>query len=204
MIYFFDFDGTIVDIWKRFYHVFLDAGKVSGIEFDSYKTHKLLLKRDNDVAWHFGVSLDAHYFENKKIMLEQTEYLKFDTLLVDSELLIRFFDNKEAYILSKRRNKSNLLEELKRLKIESLISRVIVIDPDSKISKLDYLRQNVTVPFTLIGDSTEESSVSVLDIANVLLVNTGLDTFDVDETHKNCRVIEGLNNYLRGELNGAV
>lgn len=204
MIYFFDFDGTIVDIWKRFYHVFLDAGKVFGIGFDSYKRQKMLLKRDNDVASFFGVSLDAHYFENKKIMLEQIDYLKFDTLLVDPELLMRFFNNKEAYILSKRRNKKNLLEEIKNLKIDSLISRVIVIDPDSNMTKSDFLRQNVSAPFTLIGDSTEESNVSILDNANVLLVSTGLETFNNERTNNNCRIIECLNNFLRGDLDSAV
>ena len=204
MIYFFDFDGTIVDIWKRFYHVFLDAGKVSGIDFDLYKKQKLLLKRDSDVASYFGVALDVNYFENKKIMLEQIDYLKFDTLLVDPELLIRFFNSKEAYILSKRRNKNNLLKEIKNLKIDCLINRVIVIDPDSNITKLDFLRQNVSAPFTLIGDSIEESNVSVLNNANVFLVSTGLNMFSAETISSNCRIIECLNNYLKGDFDSAI
>ena len=59
MIYF-DFDGTIVDVWQRYYQVFLAAGGVSGLGSKEYIAAKRRLGKDDLVAAALGVLLSLH------------------------------------------------------------------------------------------------------------------------------------------------
>ena len=90
MTYYFDFDGTLVDVWHRFYHVFIDAGKISNVQFNEYKKAKLLFGKDEIVALHFNQELDKNYYFEKRKKLEDFDYLKMDNLLIDANFLIDF------------------------------------------------------------------------------------------------------------------
>ena len=61
MIYF-DFDGTIVDVWQRYYQVFLAAGGVSGLGSKEYIAAKRRLGKDDLVAAALGVLLPSTYY----------------------------------------------------------------------------------------------------------------------------------------------
>lgn len=204
MIYFFDFDGTIVDVWKRFYSVFLDAGHITNVSFSDYKKLKLALRKDSYIASFFDQVLSNDYYEEKKIRLEEYEYLNLDSLLVEPKKLIDFFKKNEAFILSKRRNKEHLIDELKRLHLDDIIEKTIVLNPDDNISKLDYLKKNISCAFTLIGDSYEEYEARVLHNSFIILVNTGLFSFSNEIETKNCRLIKDINCFLEGDIDYAI
>ena len=72
---FFDFDGTVVDIWNRYYRVFLTASKLSGFTQASYMEAKRSLVLDERVAHFFGGELPSDYFSTKRAILEDRAFL---------------------------------------------------------------------------------------------------------------------------------
>ena len=105
----FDFDGTIVDCWHRYYNVFVLANNLetSIIDFLDYKKIKLELEKDELVAKYFDIELSKNYFENKHVLIESIDYLKLDSLIVNKEKLIRFFEINDSIILTIRNNINN-------------------------------------------------------------------------------------------------
>ncbi len=202
MTYYFDFDGTIINLWERFYRVFIDINGFKNISFEDYKNAKLKYMKDGMVASSFGLLLCSDYFEKKKILLESSDYLFFDKLLVDKNRLLNFFSNNDCYIITKRREKENFYAELNNLGIGELNKKTIVINPDLKISKADYLEKNGNKPFIIIGDSVEEYNVRLVDKAFVCLVNTGLNSFSDELSIGNCLVIDSLNCFFDEIKNG--
>ena len=79
---FFDFDGTIADLWPRYYQVFLAASGISGVSQWDYVEAKRSLVSDGEVARHFEKTLPEGYFQKKRMLLEAETYLRLDTLLV--------------------------------------------------------------------------------------------------------------------------
>lgn len=74
MVYF-DFDGTLADVWLRFYRIFTDASGIDGIAFEDYVRTKKQHPRDGDVAACFGAALPEDYWSKKRSMLEDPAYL---------------------------------------------------------------------------------------------------------------------------------
>ena len=199
MIYFFDFDGTVVDVWKRYYSVFVEAGKLSNIGFDEYKITKKALIKDIEVARAFGQSLNNDYFENKAKLLEEKRYLDMDSLIVNPLELIDFFRSHNCFFLTKRRNPANFLYQINKLGLGEIANKTIVINPDQHTSKYDYFVKNKYDNFVIVGDSSEELEASNIENANVVLVETGLFQVSSFYTKKrnNCRVIDNLNTFLK-------
>ena len=78
MMRFIDFDGTLVDLWPRYYHVFCSLLNIEWVKIDEYKRAKQKLGKDELVAQYFGKQLGKTYFEEKSIALEEKEFLKYD------------------------------------------------------------------------------------------------------------------------------
>lgn len=185
MTYILDFDGTIVDLWPRFYKVFCDINSISDVSFNDYKKVKRLLKKDELVARKLNVILHKDYFERKKEFLENFEYLKEDKLLVAKEDLYDFFAKYKCLILTKRRNKENFIKELKFLNIEIKKLEFEILSPLSGMTKSEWIRQNYfNDAITLIGDGEEEIKANVLPNVNVVIVDSGLT--NIEELHNVC------------------
>ena len=172
---FFDFDGTIANVWRRYYEVFVNAGKVSGIAYAEYVDVKRALCKDDLVAGHFQVSLAADYYAVKKTLLEDPAYLRLDTLLVDGAKLIEFFSSNPCRILTNRRKPSAFYGQLENLGLSELVGKSIVLQPEDHISKRDYIAAHFGgEKNTVIGDAASEYEAAQLEDTQVMLVRTGL------------------------------
>lgn len=196
MIYF-DFDGTIVDVWERYYKVFLASVLQRSVSFGEYVSAKRDLEADAQVACQLNIQLPDDYFEHKKELLETMDFLKTDRLLCPHSELIDFFRSYPAFILTSRRNKENFYKELEWLGIGELIGRSIVLNPDSGISKKEYLREKQTAGKQyMVGDSNAEAQLAQLENFNVFLVRTGLQKPDKFETSTRITVIENILDFI--------
>ena len=174
MLYF-DFDGTLADVWQRYYHVFRDASRIPGIAFEEYVRIKKEFPRDADVAGHFGGALPEDYWEKKRSMLEDPAYLAYDRLFVPVEQICAFFREHNCRILTNRRRADAFYGQIKALGLEPLLDRCIVLNPDDKKSKKQYLQEiHPDEQFVLVGDAEAEVQVAAIELAEVSIVRTGL------------------------------
>lgn len=168
MIYL-DFDGTLVDIWPRFYRVFCDINGCDSVEFEKYKKYKLEYVKDSIVAKKLGIDLTPKYFELKKKYLEDEAYLVYDKPFLEADTVNQVFESR-AVILTKRRNKLNFERELKRFNI-NLPYAVIT----GAISKKEWISQhNLGENDIVIGDSIEDLSAGELHNVKPVMLLSGL------------------------------
>ena len=153
----FDWDGTLIDLWPRYYAVFRDITGQSNISFQEYKCVKQKLLKDSLVAEHFMIKLPENYFELKKIMLEEKEYLLLDKLFFNQEelkILLNWKDvgkqnggydeensrnghREDCIILSKRRNIPNFYWQINNLGLQCTAYAVE--------DKTDWLRSRMRI-----------------------------------------------------------
>lgn len=172
---FFDFDGTVVNLWPRYHQVFLAASEISGISQRDYMKAKRVLVSDSEVARYFGETLPEGYFAKKRILLEAEDYLQLDTPLVSPAKLNAMFSKFECRFLTNRRRTAAFLAELENLGFGQLSDRAIILDPDRGISKKEFLARNFSQsPHIVIGDSESEWETASLENIRAILVRTGL------------------------------
>lgn len=183
---FFDFDGTVVDLWPRYHQVFLAASGLSGISQQEYMEAKRALVSDSKVAQHFGGALSEEYFTKKRELLEAEQYLRLDMLLVSLAELNAVFSSEACRFLTCRRRPKALFTEMDGLGLGHLSDHVIVLDPDQGISKKEYLMRNVPQgPHIVVGDSKAEWEAAS-DNIRAVLVRTGLrwpEDFPLTDRH---------------------
>ena len=197
MLYF-DFDGTLADVWQRYYHVFKDASGITGMSLEEYIRVKREFPQDSDVARIFGGTLPEDYKAKKRSKLEDPSYLAYDQLIVPAEKSCAFFKEHDCRILTNRRSADEFREQLVSLGLEELVSKAVVLNPNEKIKKVQYLQ--MTHPdekFYLVGDAEAESQAAVLDQAEVYLVRTGLrDPMTLPNAEK-CRIIDNVDVFMK-------
>lgn len=171
MIYI-DFDGTLVDVWPRFYSVFCDINEKYNIQFDEYKKIKLKYGKDELVAKEFGFALCDNYFYEKKNRLENLEYLAKDIPFLPIEYINSKF-SENTMILTKRRNPENFKKQIKDIGLK-LPYRVIA----ENISKLDWIQKyEEHTSGIIIGDSVVDLEVGKTNYIFPYMVKSGLGTY---------------------------
>lgn len=168
----FDFDGTLIDIWPRYYAVFCEAANAQTIAFAAYKKIKKRFQRDALVAEQLGVELPDNYFSRKKVLLEDENFLKLDVPLFSPDE-IQAMLGEDAIILSKRRNARSFYQELDSLGIRC---KSYILEQGDKIdwlSKLPSEGDNI-----MIGDSLQDLSVAGLPNYSAWMVGYGLNTYE--------------------------
>ena len=172
-----DFDGTIVDVWKRYHKIFCEGlvNQTFKPSLGDYKKLKRELKRDGDIAKTIGTALVSDYFEVKKNKLESKEYLALDSALLDEKSINIIATHQTSFIiLSSRRMPDLLLWEIDKLGIPIPHCQLHVVSPDEKNSKTEWLRVHDSHVDCLIGDSASElQAIPDLD-ARRIFVDTGL------------------------------
>ncbi|PNE20170.1 hypothetical protein V511_10175 [Mesotoga sp. Brook.08.YT.4.2.5.1] len=178
-----DFDGTITDVWYRFYRVFQDYWNIQGLTFDQYKTCKKVLTDDKNLLVHLTREperLGSYevYREFKRESLEKQDYLAYDVLILDSTLLEKISD---YIVLTYRRSEKNYLSQLKNLGLYDLFfDRSVILDPEKQITKKEWLLKNISLKefdmgrVGIIGDSEADLEAGLSIGAEVFLVKTGL------------------------------
>lgn len=194
---FFDFDGTIVDVWDRYYRVFSDTVQSHEIPLLDYINIKRDQIKDEIVAAQLGVTLPQNYWKQKRILLETPNYLNFDRLIAPADVLLRFFDKHDCQILTNRRNREAFFDQLSHLGLQRLAEKSIVLNPDEDITKRDFLRSlcadNQVV---LIGDGDAESKASDIPNCTVYLVSTGLRRPEKLPNAERCTIINSINEFM--------
>jgi phosphoglycolate phosphatase-like HAD superfamily hydrolase len=166
-----DFDGTIVDLWPRYHAVFCALTNAK-IDLQTYKSIKRVYKRDGDLAQHLGMELLPDYFARKRVLLEDPAYLALDQLLVSREKLCRFMKQRDACILTARRNPENFLWELDHLGLSELRERAICISGP----KTQWVENLAPSSGIIIGDDIRDLQVIMVSKMNAVMVQTGLHT----------------------------
>lgn len=169
-----DFDGTIVDLWQRYYRVFCDINECQNVSLQNYIKIKRQFVRDENVAKELGIHLKENYFSDKRKLLEEPKYLNMDVPLITTNKLLEFVSNNPVNILTCRRNKHKLFLEMKRLGMGELIDRTIVLNPDDITKKewIDYYCCCESV--IVVGDGTADFETRKCRNVKVFMVNTGL------------------------------
>lgn len=197
MVYF-DFDGTLADVWLRFYRIFADASGISGIAFEDYVRAKRQYPRDGDVAARFGAALPEDYWSKKRLLLEDPAYLKLDRLLVPAEDICDFFRQFDCRILTNRRNPQAFRAQLAALGLGSLIERSIVLNPDEKVTKAQYLQQaHPEGQVVLVGDAEAEAQAAQNGFVKVFLVRTGLRAPEEMPFANQCELIDHVSDFMK-------
>lgn len=169
MIYI-DFDGTMVNLWPRYFAVFCELSNAKDITIDEYKKFKRKYRKDEQVAGQLGCRLNDDYFERKKVLLEEMDYLKLDKLYLPANQINQFPKDKYL-ILTKRRNEENFISQLEHLKLD--VPYKVVLPDETKKSWVET--QNYNKNDIIIGDSTVDLKVSELGI-QAYMVDSGLET----------------------------
>lgn len=195
MIYF-DFDGTIVDVWQRYYHAFLLASGIQDLSFSAYCTLKKQFPRDGDLALSIGKNLVDGYWIKKKELLEAPELLRLDTLLLSAEDLLCFFKRYPCRILTYRRNAHQFHAQLTDLGLGALTEQSIVLNPDLPLTKCQLIHEASDRPCWLIGDAQSEADVSIRSDCKVALVRTGLRVPETLDKAGNCLIIEDISSFI--------
>lgn len=194
---FFDFDGTIVDVWPRYHQVFLTASKIFGIPFSLYRDTKQALISDRSVANHLGIKLPSEYFEQKRSLLEAEEFLRLDTLLLPSEELLSFFSQYDCRILTNRRRITAFEKEMENLGLRDLTEKAIILNPESKIRKKRFIEENFPQGFHIIvGDSEAEWEAADLKNVYAILVQTGLRRPENFPTGERCVIMPSIRCFI--------
>lgn len=183
---FLDFDGTLVDLWPRYYSVFKEILKIENLEIDEYKSAKQRYLRDSLVAGHFGKELPADYFLRKAKMLEDPVYLKKDRLLINVDELNSFMAH-DVFILTKRRNPDNFKRQMRWL---GIVGQSIII---ANGCKRKWVEHNIPkeCSVTIVGDSTAELEAVRLHNVEAWMVGYGLSSkIEYDSTYLPYQYIE--------------
>lgn len=174
----FDFDGTLVDLWPRYYAVFCELTNCN-VSLDRYKDVKRNFVRDERVAAEFGIALSDIYFDRKAILLEEKEFLKLDKLWLSVADTISLFEADGSFILSKRRNRDMLMWQLSYLGLDELVSKTHVVSDSKKEWVLEHFP---TCDKIIIGDSLQDLEIGELPDTECIMVGCGLlQKSDFDE-----------------------
>ncbi len=191
MTIYFDFDGTLVDVWERYYYVLETYLSNRGYQCDGtikdYKREKLLLRKDHLVAerlWNAPIDI-ADYLIYKRSTLEAEKFLRLDRPIKDFSGVVNNFIRKgyKIVLLSLRRHPAMLYKELDWLGYKNCFDNIIVLNPDRE-KKQDWLAQRVTNGDVLVGDSLGDLQVNIKGI-KAFFVKTGLNLYDETFLHEN-------------------
>ncbi len=180
---FVDFDGTITDIWRRYYALVSDFFGLSDDLFLLYRNLKKTLPDDRKLLPCF-IGMDSKqvekYLDFKHQSIESKEYLSMDTLLIEPEILKSMLDRYNFNILTIRKNPDALYEQYRALGIEFLKSKTVVLKPEGSDSKLNWIKQNTekSDQVIIVGDSETDLAAGTMELCKTFFVCTGLRSLE--------------------------
>jgi len=178
----FDFDGTLIDVWKRYYEIFKKWWKLD-IDMKTFKRLKWQNQSESEILKSLEVKFEKEDFSRYKMFkdqnLEEKEFLSFDELIIDPNYILKI---KEDYmILTMRKNVENFFWQLDRFGLKDLFKeKSFALKPEGIDTKLEWLKnaRDLDNEITVIGDS--ETDLKMVELSNqhtkvnVYLVKTGL------------------------------
>lgn len=134
----------------------------------------------NEAQWlneRFNANISVtEYNTRKRNIIETDEYLQYDFIFPYSiEALQRIRDSYELVLVSRRTDPTALYEEIRRFKILSFFSDVIVV-PHINITKADYIKKkyNVSLNDIIVGDTEDDIECGLCLGIRVYFVLSGI------------------------------
>jgi phosphoglycolate phosphatase-like HAD superfamily hydrolase len=166
-----DFDGTLLDSRKRHKIVLNDTLKKNNISLDTSDliSFKAFGKSTKEYLIHKNISnnLVRKIIGEWIFNIELDRYLLLDTLYSDSIEFLKKerIKGKELVIITARRNKSGLYNQVRELGIDKYLDNVIIVDNDSSIAENkanEIVKNKIEM---LIGDT--EVDYAAASLANI-------------------------------------
>lgn len=164
-------------------------GKLAG-----HREHEIVLSLTNQV-----MDVDD-YVSYKRKNLESTSMLSLDKLIEGTiESLEDLRSNgKKLFLLTIRRDKQNLLTQLRKLSIFSLFDDIIIAEPNSIVnSKVKVLEGKALAGCSLFGDSMIDYVCAKHYSMDFFHVGTGFERIENEHTYADFS--EAVHCYLKGE-----
>jgi len=204
----FDFDGTLVDVWERYYKIFIEFWKVD-LEIQFFKTLKWRYNDERLILKDVNVTFTEHDFENYKIFksqnLEDKTFLSLDKLIINTENLKAIRDN--YLILTMRKHKDNFYWQIQMLALSQFFEgKCVVLEPKGMDTKKNWLYENIKNldgEIKIVGDS--ESDLKMVEVSKstdvkveAYLVKSGLRDPEriIKEIGLNAKIIKDVNEFL--------
>jgi phosphoglycolate phosphatase-like HAD superfamily hydrolase len=136
-IVWFDFDGTIVDVQERFYHVHIaicsELGILSLSKNDYWQARCNAVSTKDILKLLNATDLFEQYISIRNNLIESVEFLKYDRLREGvKETLSEVDISYKSNLLTARSNKDSLFSELENLNIRQYFSDIFMVSPFSK------------------------------------------------------------------------
>lgn len=128
--FYFDLDGTILNVRRRLYSIYIDIVNELGGEALSKEVYwqaKRGQLPEELIANKSNIENVQKYIRLRKERIELPEYLEYDKIIPQAlESLTELKKNNRIALATLRKSKENLFKQLQRLKIEHLFDRVLI------------------------------------------------------------------------------
>jgi phosphoglycolate phosphatase-like HAD superfamily hydrolase len=193
-----DLDETLISTLNRQYEViklFFKLNLISfEISFDQYLSIRKINKYSNfEFFKKFNIDsskenlFKSFYLSN----IEDLNFLKLDSLIVDIELLKEFKESNKIKLalLSLRNNEDNSIKQLQLFGLKDVIDYIYFIKHDHeknpKIKILSQLKEKLSIS-CFIGDAISDYEAAISSEITFIKVDTGFFDFDFSNgNHKN-------------------
>lgn len=190
MTIFFDLDGTLVDISSRHYAVYQRCTiKFGGRELSK---NDYWQNKRNNMPWGEILALSdiptgekSHFMDMFVEFIESPEYLKMDRLFSSSLKTLKYVSlGNKLVLVSFRRKRNELLQQLKDLKIDRYFDLILSGHAETKTSVLDkkshIIQERCTVKAEdiIIGDTEADVSAGKLLRIHTVCVTSGIRNKD--------------------------
>lgn len=200
MIYIIDFDGTIVDVWERYFRILVDFYKVDFLTIENYKKLKMQNPNDRDLLKKLEIdhSMDE-YFIFKHNALESEKYLKLDKLIVNLDVFNEFCIYNNVKILSIRNDIVKLKNQIVNLGLKIDLENIIGLAPQGIETKKRYIEENFNGrTIKIVGDSEFDMVVGQLKNVETIFVRSGLRA-EIFGNFKIIKTYNDINSFLQQE-----
>lgn len=205
MLLFFDFDGTLIDVKRKYFAVydeFVQLYKGRTLSINEFWSMKRMTLSNDEILRASGIhnvdpeSLREYIKEN----VEKEIYLRLDVLFQDSERTLKTLSQKyTCYLVSMRRNRAMFLTQVQWLGIKMYFREIISpyeFDFKNHLTdtrKSDALKRlDISMPAMIIGDSGLDLITGRnLDIYTCA-VTTGIRERSVLESYNPDYIIDSL------------
>ncbi len=178
---FFDLDGTLVDPFPRLYriHTFLTHKySLPSLPYEAYIEQKQKHIPELNYINQKDMDRKEKYRKERLLLLEDMEYLALDTLYPDTiSTLTALQKDHSFYLLTVRKKRENLLQQLSQLEIAVFFAEVLSPSPseayqDPVIFKQKLAEKYVKEDSVIVGDTEVDIKVGKnLHITSVIISN---------------------------------
>ncbi|MDM1547551.1 MULTISPECIES: HAD family hydrolase [Empedobacter] len=198
-----DFDDTLIDTKQRQYQViktFFNSYQIEISDFENYLKYRILNKASNTdfASQYLNNEIQLEDYKNYfKTRIESDDFLKYDQLIVEVELLKKISLNYKLVLLSLRTHYNQGEKQLSQLGLKEYFSEIYFLKHHEINPKTDILinLKQKFYPVTFIGDTISDYEAANKSEVDFYGVNTGLFSLS-----NNINTFEDINQYLITKL----